>query len=452
MRALFVNPFIYDFAAFDLWLRPLGLLYLVSIARECTDAEIYWLDTLDRQAHQARYRFGRDGRGKYDRQILEKPDIYRSVPRNYARYGMTVDRFDVALSLLPVEIELIFVTSLMTYWVDGVNFTISRLRNRFPKARIVIGGILPSLLKQKVSAYVDGDIFIEGSGERALLNILKEAGCKLSVSADCIQDIDRRPFPAMELLGEQRVLPLLTSRGCPFNCHYCASALLIDRFVERSADSIYREILHFHDRCGTTDFVIFDDAFLIHKKERFFKVFERLISNQKSIRFHTPNGIHAREIDRQTAEILYKSGFKTIRLSFEATDQSILKSSDNKVTVRQMEQAVENLLDAGYRAGEIEAYLLFGIHGQQMDSVLNSLDFVRRLEVIPRLSFYSPVPGTRDFLDLQKTGVISDPLNLYETNKTYFTYVKSGLSAEEIKLVKDETLRIEENIVVKRWK
>ena len=48
MKILLVNPYIYDFTAYDLWLRPLGLLYIAAILKKYTDSELYWLDVLDR--------------------------------------------------------------------------------------------------------------------------------------------------------------------------------------------------------------------------------------------------------------------------------------------------------------------------------------------------------------------------------------------------------------------
>ncbi len=100
MKILLVNPYIYDFTAFDLWLRPLGLLYIASVLKKYTDCELYWLDALDRFQEKAFLpgdpslkRSHADGTGKFHREIMEKPDIYKDVPRNYSRYGIPPDTF-----------------------------------------------------------------------------------------------------------------------------------------------------------------------------------------------------------------------------------------------------------------------------------------------------------------------------------------------------------------------
>ncbi len=145
MNVLFINPYIYDFTAYDLWLRPLSLLYLAAVVEKYSDSEVFWLDTLDRFRFNKTPASKQDGRGKYFREIIEKPQIYEQVPRNYSRYGIPVSLFRKKLEELP-EIDIIFVTSIMTYWVDGVNFTIKELRKKFPDSLIVLGGILPTLL------------------------------------------------------------------------------------------------------------------------------------------------------------------------------------------------------------------------------------------------------------------------------------------------------------------
>lgn len=447
MKILLVNPYIYDFTAYDLWLRPLGLLYLAAVLKKYTDAELYWLDTLDRFQDGAFPPGGRaggrrraDGKGKFHREPVAKPPLYRNVPRHYARYGIPLDTFQTRLDQLP-EMDLVLVTSLMTYWIDGVAVTTAALRKRFPTAKIVLGGILPSLvpherLKQQVAA----DKFIGGYGETNILDIAAEAGAAVRKHPD-FSDIDNIPFPAVELMGSRSALPLMTSRGCPFHCTYCASDILNKKFAERNPEKILEEILFMHHTHGARHFSIFDDALLINKRNRFLKVF-RDVKKQLDVRFHTPNGLHVSEIDRETAGILFQSGFKTLRLSFESTSEEILSRSCDKVTVTQMEQAVSNLEAAGYQRKDLGVYLLFGLHRQKAADIETALRFVNDLGVTPHLSYYSPVPGTKDFTELQQAGVLSSPVHLPETNKLYFLYEKSGLTPDEIQHIRTMAVEI----------
>lgn len=452
MRLLFVNPYIYDFTAYDLWVRPLGLLYLASVVKKFTSCEIYWIDALDRfqplartdphpPTRQSRRRVSQktNGRGKFHREIVEKPPFFKKVPRNYSRYGIPVRDFKEKLDRLP-DIDLVFMTSLMTYWIDGIRFTMDCIKKRFPGARFILGGILPTLIRGEIKRLIPVDDIIPGPGEKKILDYLRKMGTTIREHPE-LSDINTLPFPAYEYLSNTRILPLLTSRGCPCQCSYCATRQLNPVFLERDPENIIREISELSRRHRPEHFVLFDDALLVNQKHRFKKVFSK-IRSVTGARFHTPNGLHAREIKEDTANMLYESGFDTVRLGFESTDPDLLTRSSNKLTVRDMVQAVNNLENAGYRRNEIEVYLLFGIKNQSRKQMEDTLYFIRDLGAIPRLSFYSPVPGTPDFLELQKTGVLSRNLNIYETNKTYFVYQKSDFSHRDIQELKELTNHI----------
>jgi radical SAM superfamily enzyme YgiQ (UPF0313 family) len=451
IKVLLVNPYIYDFTAYDLWLRPLGLLYIASILKKYTDSELYWLDTLDRfqdnaflPGDPALKRSHTNGSGKYHREILEKPDIYRDVPRNYSRYGIPFETFREKIEQIP-PINMIFMTSLMTYWVDGINITIKTLKEKFPLATVVLGGILPSLIPfNQLKKTIDADYFINGYGETRILDIIKDNNGNIYPHPD-FSHIDNIPTPAVEFLSNRSALPLLTSRGCPFHCTYCASGILNKKFLERSQKNILEEIHYMHDTYGTKHFIIFDDALLVNKRSRFLKVFQE-VKETLNVYFHTPNGLHVGEIDRETAEIFFQSGFKTLRLSFESTSREILSRSSNKVTVRQMVSAVEHLEAAGFKRKNIGVYLLFGLPGQKVNDIEEALHFARDLGVTPHLAYFSPVPGTVDFFNLQKSGILSTPVNLYETNKIFFVYNKSGFTHQEIHHIKEQASGITRKI------
>lgn len=437
MNVLLVNPFIYDFTAYDLWLRPLGLLYMASILEKYSDCNIYWLDTLDRSREgafapddPALKRRKKDGRGNFHREPVDTPPIYEDTPRIYCRYGLPMEHFMEDIQRLP-DMDLILVTSLMTYWIEGVTVTVDLLAKQFPSAKIVLGGILPTLVPHDVlKSYVNADIFIKGYGENQILELAKQHNAKIYPHPD-LSHIDNLPLPSAHLMADQTALPLMTSRGCPFRCTYCASGKLNPRFIERTPQKILDEIYFMHDTYGTKHFAVFDDALLVNKRKRFLKVFQK-VAQDLDVQFHTPNGMHMSEIDAETANILKQSGFKTMRLSLESTSDEILSRSSNKVTVTQMEKAINNLETAGYDRHRLGVYVLFGMHGQSISALEASLQFVKNLGVIPYLSYYSPVPATADFIDMQNQNILSTPTNPYETNKLYFLYNKSGLTSDQI--------------------
>lgn len=438
MNVLFVNPYISDFTAYDLWLRPLGLYSLAAVVREYTDCRIHFLDVLDRFQPGLPGGGRADGRGKYFRETTPRPDRFAAVPRTYARYGMPPELFVRRLAELP-PMDIVFVTTLMTYWLDGAAFTLHHLRRAFPRAHLVLGGVVPTLLGPEWALTLGADEAVCGYGEEVVLTIVARHGGRVADHPSPDQ-ADFLPFPAVEYHHGRLWHPLLTARGCPLRCEYCASSLLNPRFLARSPEGVVREIEQ-RAASGARHIILFDDALLIDKARRFQPIFSA-VAGRFPLAFHTPNGLHTREIDRETALLLRRSGFRTIRLSFESIKPEILRGSSYKVDRRDMEQAVEHLARAGYARGEIEVYLLFGYPGQSAADVDEALRFSRELGVVPRLSFFSPVPGTPVFHSLQARGVLSTPTDPLETNKLYFLYEKSGLSPAEVRELKDTTERI----------
>ncbi|UCE08275.1 MAG: radical SAM protein, partial [bacterium] len=133
---LLINPWIYDFAAYDFWIKPVGLLS-IGYYLEKYGYQTYLIDCLDRfHPFNPVVKNKKYGTGKFIRTPVEKPEILKHVPRKYCRYGMPIESFLKALSQIP-EPDVILVTSWMTYWYQGPQFAIKILKEKFPHLPIV---------------------------------------------------------------------------------------------------------------------------------------------------------------------------------------------------------------------------------------------------------------------------------------------------------------------------
>ena len=142
---LCVNPWIHDFAAFDFWAKPLGLLSIAAILRE-NGLKISYLDCLDRfhSCQEPLLKVLWDGRGPFRKTPIPLPDgIGEGLPemgQPFSRYGIEPEWFYQDLKGLPRP-DLIFVTSMMTYWASGVRETIEMIKKVFPDVPVILGGI-----------------------------------------------------------------------------------------------------------------------------------------------------------------------------------------------------------------------------------------------------------------------------------------------------------------------
>ncbi len=389
-----VNPWIHDFAAYDFWAKPLGLLSLASILRQ-HGFSITYIDCLDRFHPKAPHidPYARNGRGPFLKTTIPKPKGLEHIPRNFSRYGIMLEWFREELELIPKP-DLVLVTSFMTYWYPGVKETIRIIKETYSDIIVILGGIYAGLCNEHAVSHSGADIVLAGPGEKYILKLAENhTGFSVSPKFDP-DDLDTLPYPAFDLQRKISYIPILTSKGCPFSCSYCASHFLNPKRMLRSPLSLIEEIKHWHFKYNVKDFVFYDDALLVDAERHAVVLFEGLIKENLNVRFHTPNAVHIREISEKTAGLMFRAGFKTIRLGLETATFENRKELDSKVTANEFKQAVACLNKAGFRKNQVGAYLLTGLPGQTISSVEESIEEVKRNGITPVLAHYSPVPHT----------------------------------------------------------
>jgi hypothetical protein len=393
---ILINPWIYDFAAYDLWSKPLGLLYLAGYLRACGFG-IHLIDCLDLYHPAlkdtplpARRSYGT---GKFLREKAARSPALKPIPRSYSRYGIPKQLFVNVLK----EVDrpaAILVTSLMTYWYPGVVEAIALAREVHPRTPILLGGIYACLCKEHAIATSGADRVVTDIPLQDMAKLLGELA-ESGITAGRIPSSSRAlPFPAFDLLHSLDSVPLLASTGCPYRCEYCASHFLNPQFLTQDPQQVLSEILHWHREYGVRDFAFYDDALLVGFDKHLRLILEGVVKLNLGLRFHTPNALHVKELSPEAADLLWRAGFKTLRLGFETSDMTLHRTLDWKLSEGDFERAVRCLLKAGFSRDQIGAYILAGLPGQSVRSVKDSAEFVSRAGATPYLAEYSPIPHT----------------------------------------------------------
>lgn len=435
---LCVNPFIHDFAAFDFWAKPLGLLQIAAVLRK-HGINVSFIDCLDRfhLKETNKVKISWDGRGPYRKQEIALPLIpgLEKRPGRYSRYGIKPEWFRQDLEQLKKtrNIDLIFVTSLMTYWASGVKETINIIKEIFPSVPLILGGIYATLCTEHARKYSKADLVVTGSGFDSLNKIIKEhTGFDMSFK----YLFDDLPYPALDLLNKITYAPILTSLGCPFSCDYCASSYLVPKFFQRSPQSVFNEIKYWYKKYKVKNFAFYDDALLINGEKYAYTLFEKIIESDMEPWFHTPNALHIKEITKKAAELMFKAGFKTIRLGLETTDFKD-RQFDKKVKKEEFYTAVENLKNAGFEKSQIGAYLLCGLPGQSLENVKNSFLKVKECGVQPTLAYYTPIPHTKMWEKAKKYSKYDLEADPILTNNTLFPCIFDKDATKQIARIKN---------------
>ena len=175
-NVLLINPWIYDFTAYDFWMKPLGLLYIASLIRRFTPHAVSFIDCLDR-SHPGLKKappMKADGRGPFPKEEVPKPEVLRSVPRRFSRYGIPVVVFEEELARSPKP-DVVLLTSAMTYWYPGVRTVVDLVRRRFGAVPVVLGGVYATLCPDHARAETGADLVVPGPAGAALFAALAAA-------------------------------------------------------------------------------------------------------------------------------------------------------------------------------------------------------------------------------------------------------------------------------------
>ncbi len=408
MRILLVNPPIYDFSAYDFWLKPFGLLSVGGMFRG--RAEIVLFDFLDRLHPRAGNRHGDEwGRGRFSSQEVEKPAPLRDIRRKYKRFGLERDDFlDRLESEAPFDWALVATT--MTYWYPGVQEVIGDLRRCSPNTRIAIGGPYCTICPDH-AATLGADLVVSGRDLAPLWD-------QLDLPPSPRQTPYWEGYPRLET-GVIKI-----SDGCPFRCTYCSVPNTDPEFTIRNLAQSQEDLESLVER-GIRHAVFYDDALLFKPENALFPFLEEVLRRDIKLSFHTPNALNARFVTPRVAELLTQSGFRNIYLGFESSESTWQRQTGGKVYAHELERAATLFGKAGFPLSRLCCYLIAGHPLGNGQGLEDSMRLANDLGLRIMLSEFSPIPGTPDGELCREYTDLDEPLN---HNKLAFTHRFMGQS------------------------
>lgn len=441
---LTINPWITDFAAYNLWAEPVGLLFIASILKEA-GVDIHYVDctySIDEKNPLPK----RDGRSKYLRRIAKKPEMLSFVPRYYANYGITEDEFCKRVCRLPKP-DAILITSVMTYWYPGVFKAIKLLRkifsNRIP---FILGGIYAQLCHGHAVKHSGADFVINDVSFPAFFKLIEQITGKRFQKHVLIREFSDYPPPLHELHANRGFFSVLTGTGCPFRCSYCASGLLSKGFSRRTPISVFTEIHRYTELLKTRNIAFYDDALLHEAHTHIIPILETISERGISTSFHLPNGIHACFMTKRIASLLRHAGAETIRIGLETADRDLQSRTGMKTTNWEYQRTVDLLRTSGYDRKKIGTYIMVGFPGQTPRDVERSITFVHGSGASPFLSYFSPLPNT----PVWKEAVQASPFPIEREplfqNNTVFILGNPNFSAETLEYLKAKTIELRNSL------
>ena len=413
-KVLLVNPPIYDFAAYDFWMRPYGLLSVAGRLRGRADFRFF--DYMDRRTGPGESPSDRWGRGPFPNERVALPEVLKDIPRYFRRFGQPRDRF---ASWLQEQgpCNYAFIQTMMTYWYPGVREVIEDLRRFRPEAKIVLGGNYAILCDQHARG-LGADLVVSGIDLGPLWSFMGTT-----------PEPDQ---PALwEACGGLETGVLKLADGCPFQCSYCSVPKVYGRFRPRPQERTLAELELLIEQ-GACNVAFYDDALLFDAEHVLTPFLEEVIRQGIRVNLHTPNALNARFVTAPLADLMVRAGFKTFYLGFESVSRRWQEGTGGKVFSEELAQAVECLLAAGADPADVTAYQIIGHPASDAQELEASMRFVHSLGIRGMLADFAPIPGTPDG-DACRTWVDLDEPLMH--SKTAFPIIRLGF--DQVNRLKD---------------
>jgi len=296
--------------------------------------------------------------------------------------------------------------------------------------KVVIGGVhASSMPEDTLEKFKRFDILVRGEGEFTLLEIALgkplakikgiyyKKGNKIIVNPprELVENLDELPFPARHLLPmhkyfsagakEHPIDYILSSRGCPYGCLFCADHLVHGKkFRYRSPESIIKEVEELIKR-GVKDFNFLDDNFTF-LPSRAEKVCDLMIEKglNKKIIWRCTNGLRVDKVDLNLLKKMKKAGCYLVALGIESGNEEILKKMKKNIDLNKVRIAVNLCNKVGI---ETKGLFMLGNLGENKKTMQDTINFARSLNLnTATFNITTPYPHTDYWNIIKQEGEI----------------------------------------------
>lgn len=347
-----------------------------------------------------------------------------------------VDKEGVGAVLKKIKPDLVGVTSVSTEYLGVSTALISIIRDSLPEAIIVFGGVIPTVLLEEAVKDKNVDYWITGEGEVAFPELIDELGRKSPKLTNVkgliyrlngkiikndnifLEDLDKVPFPdysniivnaemkkvsihdygnvalkyAPHFLAKQYPFAMIiTTRGCPFRCIFCAGRTVSGQRVRfRSAKNVLAEIDLLYKQ-GVKEVIFLDDHFLADRK-RALDIMNGIMERKFDMVWRCSN-VAAWSLDKELLEAMYKSGCDFLTVSPESGNQDVV----SRIVKKPMElDRLLKVLDMAKSMGfSIIANFIIGFPGETWDQIRDTVRYAEKLNVdMVNFHIATPLPKT----------------------------------------------------------
>lgn len=337
-----------------------------------------------------------------------------------------------------------------------------------PKAVILAGGPHPTLCPEETMAKLAPEtdyllrgeteesfpLFIEKLGggcapEKVPGLVWRENGALRVNEMKPIEDINALPLPSWDLINPQNyppaqhgaffnkfpIAPIVTTRGCPFNCGFCTAPILSGkRMRKRGPESVMAEIELLYHKFGIREIHIVDDNFTLDKAHAV-GILKAIIASKLPIALAFPNGVRIGTLDSELLDLMKAAGTYLISVGIEAGTDRTLKRMEKQLSVALIREKVALITE---KKIDLAAFFILGFPDETVEDMRETIKFSLELPLL-RANFFTflPLPMTPVTLKLIASGELG-PLDVEGLIFQKVPYAPKGVTREQLKSLQRE--------------
>ncbi|MBU0957630.1 MAG: B12-binding domain-containing radical SAM protein [Nanoarchaeota archaeon] len=325
--------------------------------------------------------------------------------------------------------------------------------------KVVLGGAQATLEPEKTLSNKNIDFVIYGEGEKSLGELMEvlngdvkefskvkglvyknsKGEIKVNKKRELIKDLDEIPLPArhhfpMNLyhssanLRGKRTLNIMTSRGCPYQCTYCAGSLIFGtnfRFV--STDKVIEEIKQMRDEYKIDSIQFYDETFTVNRK-RVIELCDKMIKDKLNLTWSCFTRVNL--VDKELLKKMKDAGCYLIFYGFESGVQRLLNMINKGITLEQSLKAVKMTHEVGI---ETWGSFILGLPSETKEETKETIEFALKLNpTFIQFPIAIPFPGTKMHEQALQHGKLKEDWDNF-TAWDEVVYVTKGRSEKELK-------------------
>lgn len=242
-----------------------------------------------------------------------------------------------------------------------------------------------------------------------------------------IENLDELPYPAYHLVDmelylnpkkidyrsfKERAIPMVTSRGCPYNCHFCAVHLHMGKkFRANSVPYVLKHIEYVVEKFKVKN-IFFEDDNMALNTPRFEGIVDGMIEKGFNINWELPNGIRADTMNYQLLAKMKKSGCRSVFFGVESGDQYVLDHLiDKSLNLQDVVRCAKWCQQIGLKTG---GFYAIGFPGEKKENMQRTVEFALSLkkeyDVGMHLFVATPNFGTKVYDVCKEKGYLTKEL------------------------------------------